>query len=726
MSRLGYAFLVLAILAMGWYVLRPAQETATAWERVYQGEIPSTYTVRAHGLNQQVMGKRLRIESIELPLGEEKANALWNQWQVLSAPADRFVTGIRAADYAAYGIDPQVRSLEGDGFALSWGAVEGNGYVLDRVNGRLAAVEVALIGRLDALAGRLDAEVPVPQVTPLAVTVDNERFVRRGAMWPSAFDATRPSASARVRTLMGFLSALRLDSLEDLDVSAATPVTRMVIEYPLDETVKEGFAAVLDLTVFASDEEAEGGFWQAVGWPAQRISSASVDAARILAASFREDRLFNLGGGLFGHGITTAVVSRAGSEWFRLGSSTARQLDDLSSRWDVVWADGREYADPQAADRLADALNAITVSDVRPRLAVELPWPDAVRIDLMVKGEQAPQVLEIRGREVRSATHVGFAVHLPELIADINPDRFLDPVIANRVPERVTKLQRRLLGRTPPVEETFVRDERGVWRRTYPEGGPVDQVVLQRLARAIAGGTAHAVRQATAADRALAEERTIEIAVRFAPKDSGKANDFTDLEETTMIDLGLAIGQRDGAWKALNLGSGIAYDLDEDFVDLLRIDTASPLVMPIIPALVSSITLTALDRVDEPLELQQRRDGWQVSVAGTQQPADAIEVRRLLRDLANLTALRRIDGTSLTGSEIAATVAVTLPGTERELTERMLLQIAHPGTLGAGPDESVVFAESTRSGAMVRSRAIVPVAAVRGFAPDAARFQAPQ
>ncbi len=726
MSRLGYIVLLLAIILMGWYVLRPVQDTATKWERVYQGEIPTDYTLRANGLEQQVAGNRLRIGSIELPLGEEKAGGLWNQWQVLSAPADRFVTGIRAADYAAYGIDPQERTLEGQGFALSWGERDGNGYVLDRTNGRLAAVDARTIARLDALADRLDAEAPVPQVVPLAVTVDGERFIRRGNLWASAFDATRPSATARVRSLIGFISALRLDSLVERELSAADPVAHIVIENPVEETVKEGFRAVLDLTVYAASDQDDGGYWQATGWPAQRLSQANVDAARVLAASFREDRLFNLGGGIFGHGITTAVVSRAGSEWFRLGSSTARQLDDLSSRWDVVWADGREYADPQAADRLADALNAISVRHVRPRLAMEPPWPDALRIELTIQGEQNPQVLEMRGREVRSATHVGFAVQLPELIADLNPDRFLDPVIANRVPERVIKLQRRIFDRTPALEETFACDERGVWRRTFPDSGPVDQVVLQRLARALAGGTARAVRQATSADRALAGTREIEIAVRFAPKDSGNANDFTDLEETTMIDIGLALSQRDGVWQALNLGSGIAYELEADFVDLLRIDTASPLVMPIIPALVSSITLTQMDRMDEPLVIQQRRSGWEIIVAGSEKLADAVEVRRLLRDLAHLTALRRIDGTGLMGNEVASTVSVALPGSERELTERILLQIAHPGTLGAGPDECVVFAESTRFGAMVSSRAIIPVAAVRGFVPDAARFQARQ
>lgn len=723
MSRLGYAVLLLAIIAMGWYVLRPAQSTASEWERLYQGAIPTVYTVRANGLEQQVDGKRLRIGTIELPLAEERASALWNQIQVLSAPAERFVTGIRAADYAAYGIDPLVRSIDGEGVAISWGRVDGNSYVLDRIGGRLAAIEADGVARLDALCRRLDAEVPVPLVMPVAVTVDGQRFVRRGDQWASALDATRPSAVARVRELMTFINGLRLVHLDGVEPVAAEPVTRMVIEYPATEVAKEGHRPLLDLTISAGPDV---GYWQAQGWPAQTLSTSTVDMARMLAASFREDRLFNLGGGLFGHGITAAVVTRAGEEWFRLGSSTARQLDDLSSRWDVIWAGGREYADPAAADRLADALNAISVSDVRPRLAVEPPWPDAVRIDLAVTGNQAPLFLELRGRELRTDSHVGFAVNLPELIADLSPDRFLDPVIANRVPERVIKLQRRLFNRTPALEETFVCDERGVWRRTFPAGGPVDQVVLQRLARALAGGRARAVRQATEADRALVDEREIEIAVRFAPKESGKANDFTDLDETTTIDVGLAIAQRDGVWQALNLGSGIAYELDEDFVDLLRIDTASPLVMPIIPALVSMISLTSVQAPDAAVILRQRRHGWELVADGTEQPADAVEVRRLLRDLANLTALRRIEGTALTPAETAFTVAVTLPGTERELNERMLLHIAPPGTLGAAVDECVVFAESTRAGALVRSRAVVAAAAVQGFAPEAERYQAGQ
>jgi hypothetical protein len=74
-------------------------------------------------------------------------------------------------------------------------------------------------------------------------------------------------------------------------------------------------------------------------------------------------------------------------------------------------------------------------------------------------------------------------------------------------------------------------------------------------------------------------------------------------------------------------------------------------------------------------------------------------------------------------ADIAGTLSVSLPGAERDLHEQILLQYAKPGTLGAQADECVVFAESTRLGALVRNRAIVPAALMANFRPNAARFQ---
>jgi len=728
MTRLGYAALAMILVALGWYVLRPVQDTSVHWQHVYEGPIPTAYTIHAQGLTQQVTDKRVVIDGIALPLGEEKANGLWNQLQVLSAPADRLVKGVAPADYAAYGIDPSVRSIRGADFALAWGVADNSGYIVDQKSGTVMAFDPGVSARLDALCGRLDAEIPVPLLNPVAVTVGHERFVSRGAQWVAALSATRPSATARVRDLMNFINDLRLTDLAGTvpDRSGTRPedsteITRVLVEYPASEAVKAGYDPFLDIIVRA-DPVGGGGTWQATGWPAQPLNPLQVWRVRYLAAAFSEDRVFNLGSAIFGHGITAVAVTRGGQPWFLLKSSNARELDDLSSKWDVVWDGGREYADPTAADQLASALNGINVRAVRPRLVVEPAWPDAVQLRVTVKGQAEPIILEMRGRAVRSATHVGYAIELPELLADLRPDRFLDKVLASRAPERVVKLQRRLLDRTPAVEETFASDERGIWRRTFPAGGPVDQVMLQRLARAAAGGTATAVRLATAADRALADDPSVEIAVRFAPKSTGKANDYTDLEETTSIDLGLALGKRDGVWRALLLGGGIAYDLEADLVDLFTSDVTSPLIMPVVPALVSKIVLTGPPGQGDIVDLRMQYNGWMLMGDTKPVPAAEVEVRRLLRDISNLVATRRVEGLALVGNEVAATVTVTVPGSERDLTESMVMQIAAPGTLGAAADACIVFAESTRVGAMVRSRAMVPAAAVAGFAPDRARY----
>lgn len=724
MSRIGYVVLVLLILVLGWYVLRPQTKDQPDFIRVFPTAAetpPARYVIRAHGLEQVVEGKRVTINGLSLALGEEKVGGLWNQIQTLSVEADRVVEHVPPADYAAYGIDPEVRSVQGDGIALAWGSKEGKGYAIDLLSGRLAVIGPANAARFDALTTRLDSDLLFPPAAPESVSAAGATFIKRGAQWVHAVDAARPEASARVRDLGGVLGQLRLRSLEGALPAEPGPATPIDLVYG-DEMVKAGYAARYHLEVFLVGEE---GWWQAEGWPAQRIDVVLARRLVTAAGSFGQDRLFNLGGGLYGHSMEDIVFLKAGEPWFRLETSHAKALDDLSSKWDVVWEGGREYADPQAADRLADALNAIVVNNVRPRLAVEEPWPDALALSAVGKGLHHPVLLEWRGRQVRSATHVGWAVDLPDLIASCAPDRFLDAVIASRAPERVIKVQRRLRDREPPLEETFVCDSRGVWSRTYPGPGPIDQVAVQRMARALAAGVAQSVRFATAADRAAAAEADLEVAVRFAPKDEGKANDFTDLDETTSIDVGLAIGLAGAPHSALNLGSGIVYTLDPDFIDIFRGDVASSLVMPLIPALVSRIIISGPPAEGGgSLILAQGRGGWRLAGDGRSDPAAEVEVRRLLRDLAGLTALRRIEGGPLVATETALTVSVELPGAERDLVERMLLQVARPGTLGAGADECVVFAESTRLGALVASRAVIPASIATGFAPDVQRFAA--
>jgi hypothetical protein len=339
---------------------------------------------------------------------------------------------------------------------------------------------------------------------------------------------------------------------------------------------------------------------------------------------------------------------------------------------------------------------------------------------LLGKGIHGSVFLQMRGREVRNATHAGVATRMGDLLEQLSPDRFLDTMIAGRSPERVLKIQRRFTDRQPAVEEVLVRDSRGGWSRTWPHNEPVDPVSVQRIARVISTSRAVNARLANADDRAIATAPIFEIAVRYGPKPSGKANDFTELEDTTTNDLGLSIGKdATGHWRALAIGTGTAYELDDDLVEQLRQDVANPLVLPLVPALVRRAQLLS---GTAGIVVSRSAEQWRIAVAGQTTAANAVEVRRLLRDLAALTAHRRGPGGALAAQDVALTVSLDLPGFDRE-SENMVLQIGKPGAAGAAADEVALFAESTRPGALATGRAFTSAASVAGFAADAARFR---
>ena len=414
------------------------------------------------------------------------------------------------------------------------------------------------------------------------------------------------------------------------------------------------------------------------------------------------------------------IVERAGKPWFSLESSSGKDLDDFASKWDVVWDGGREFASPQSPFLLLDALNDLAVSDVRVRLALEEDWPDAVRITLLGKSMHGAHVIEMRGTSVRSASHVGRVVRRADLLERLAPDRFLDTMIAGRSPERVLKIQRRFLDREPATAEVLSRDSRGGWVRTWPAGEPVDTVSVERIARVFATGRATSVRMADESDRAIVSAPDFEIAVRFGPKPSGKANDYTELEDTTTNDLGLAM-RRDGEgrWRALQLGTGIAYDLDDEFVTQLRQGVSDPLVLPLIPALVRRVQLAS---GEESIVLSRVGEDWRMLEGERDTLAAAVEVRRLLRDLAALVARRRGPGGALAPGELSATISIEIPGFDREV-ERLVLQIGKPGMAGAAGDEVALFAESTRPGSLARGRAFATVASIAAFTVEPARFR---
>ncbi|MFT3766300.1 MAG: hypothetical protein QM820_12435 [Minicystis sp.] len=571
--------------------------------------------------------------------------------------------------------------------------------------------------RLDQIAGRLDLGTPLPQVASSALESGGTRVALHQGVWQAVGSPMRPDFRCRIEALMRMVARIRLTDLHGTLPEGAEPVAKLRLELDSEASAQAGLPAIWDLTFSRC---ATGGALALGDLPVQAISAVELDAWRSAIAALDEDRLLNIGSVLMPVPFERVLVERGGKPWFSLESTTGKDMDDFSSRWDVVWDGGREFCDPQMPQRLADAFNDLTVRDPRLRLALEEDWPGAVRITLLGKTVHGSTILELDGARARSATHVGSVVRVADLLSHIAPDRFLDTMLAGRSPERVMKIQRRFLDRQPAVEEVLLHDSRGGWSRSWPRKEPVDGVAAQRIARVIATSRALSARLATAEDRAIATAPAFEIAVRFGPKPEGKANDSTELEDTTTNDLGLAMVRAgDGRWRALAIGTGTAYELDDDLVEQLRQDVANPLVLPLVPALVRRAQLGA---GGAGFGLVRAGEGWQVAEGERTTPANPVEVRRLLRDLAALTAKRRGPGGALAPNEMALTVSLELPGFDRD-TERLLLQIGKPGAAGAAADEVALYAESTRPGAMEAGRAFTSAASVAGFAADPARFR---
>lgn len=720
MTKLAYLITAALILALAVFVFRPdTNHHAGEMVKIVTIKPPVDYQLQANGVHQVVVGKTVTIGAIALPLAEEVASGMWNQWSAIAVPTEKVVRGIPASGFAAhdYGIDSSVRRLWGDGFDLSWGSANDSGYIADLLSGSVFVVGAEAIKRLDQLSGRLDSGNPLPPGAAVkSVESGSTRITTGDGGWVAVGASMRPDFRLRVEAIMRLASSIRVADLHGIMPEGAEPIATVRVEVDSQTAAMARLPATYDIRVTRTPN---GGALAVNQLPVQRLTTDELAAWQSAIAALAEDRLFNLGDGVSPNPMEGMVVEKNGKPWFRLVSTTAKDMDDFSSRWDVVWDGGREFADPSAAQRLIAQLNDLTVHDVHMTLALEEDWKECVSLMLIGKGIHGSVFLQMRGREVRNATHTGVVTRMGDLLEHLSPDQFLDTMIAGRSPERVMKIQRRFTDRQPAVEEVLVRDSRGGWSRTWPRSEPVDPVAVQRVARVIATSRALNARLATPEDRAIANAPTFEIAVRFGPKPTGKANDFTELEDTTTNDLGLSIRKdADGHWRALAIGTGTAYELDDDVVEQLRQDVANPVVLPLVPALVRRVQLS---NGVTTIGLARSGEQWLLAVGDKAVAANAVEVRRLLRDLAALTARRRSAGGALAIQDIALTISLELPGFDRE-SERLLLQIGKPGAAGAAADEVALFAESTRPGSLEMGRAFTGAAQIAGFVADAARF----
>ncbi|MBA3685133.1 MAG: hypothetical protein H0W72_07825 [Planctomycetes bacterium] len=714
MTKYGWIILGLIVVALAGYVFWPEGGAVVVPTPVLAGRKPDTYTLVAGGLTQEISPGRVRLAGHDLPLEAAKSEALWNHVAFLHALPER-IRVVAPADLASYGIDPARRRLTGGDVDLSWGTSGEDGYCHDVVSGRLFVIGIANARRLDALAVRLDrARLLAIERGIDGLSIDGVHLESRGGELHVAGAPWRTAFSARVRTLAMLISDLALGDLAATVPVDARLVATLGLSIPPGRGENGAVNAPAEHHIVRLFQRADAGLASVDGLPPQSIEPLRMRELTAALAAFAEDRLFAVGDPLQGHAMKAAIVWRAGVEWFRLESRT-RELDDQTSTWDIVWSGGREVAEMGAADRLIAAINELAVAGLRMCTPFEEPWPGALAIEL--RGPGMPRtVLELAPGMARSATQVGRIVRLPPLLADLAPDRFLDTLIVGKPVDRIAKLQRQIHDQDPVIREAYVRSASGTWERTFPAPASADQQSLQRLARAIAQARGLDVRFAGPADRAILDRPAIEVDLRFSAKGEGKAHDMAAVEDTVAQDWGLAIGRVDGLWRAVDKDGVVAWRVDDEFVELMREALADRLVLPLVPSQVKRLRVAAVGA--EAYELAPVAGRWRIGAASS---ADDVEVRRLLRRLANLQANRQVPGTALAVVDRAGSLFIDLPSIDAPY-ERLTLHIGKPGAAGAAADEVALSAESSRADALPLQCSFLPATVLDELLPGRERF----
>lgn len=664
MGRLGYLILLSLLIIGGAYVFWPTGEP----ERdppLWHGEAPTRYRLVAGGLTQEVDGGLVRIADLERPLDGNLHRMLWSFVRSLTVN-ERVAIATAEDRLGGYGITAE-RELSGDGQRLRWGGSGNDFYVWD--GRRLIPCGKDITDRLDVLARRLDRAVLIELTSIHGVNVDGLSLRLKDGGWHDALRSERPSFNRRINRLYDLLERLRLEDLARRTAPLAPPLHQVRLSHE-DVTAPERLVRVW------SAPDGDGGLLQVDSLPVQRLVAADLARWQAVLATFAGDYLFNLETEFALRPLGEIRVQDSDGLRFRLEKHGLNDVQHGRSQWDVVWPGGREAASETAAAIIAMALDEVAVRDPQRRQVGDMPPATARHLTFVFKVDQRTLEVAIDGDRIWSPTHVATAIKLPDLLRRLVPDDMLDQALTLRGAERVVKIQRQWhrgaeAGRSEVVAVAAgTGTVEGSWRRTWPKdaGGGISALAVDRLARAFCSARSVTVRLPTAADRAVIAAPVFELDLRFAQAQVRLSNDHSRLGDTTDQDLGFAFAPEGDRWRAVEKESGISHLVDAELLDLLQAPLTDDLVLPLVPSQVTRIEITgAAGR----FALILRGDAWLVQMldaTGRQlqepQPAEAVEVRRFLRLINGLRAMRS-DPTAgaFPPDQLSGSVVVVYPGT---------------------------------------------------------------
>ena len=710
---------------------------------------PKNFTLRAGGLTQAIAGDTDTVDGMARPIGARAISYLWQMVGELPVVATKVKDGVTIDQVGAYGLgDGNDLTAPDAKIHLRWALVGTTGYVWDGTINRLYVLPgsaATAVVRLINGAGRLDDKLLLAnadRADRLEVGSDGkDTVVALGSGgWAYPLHEERPPCANRASYLLLALDKVPLDDLRGVPIAGLAPIFTVKMWMKKDnaaatlaplggmDTVADAFAD----HVVTGYSGADGSLIVAVDTlPAQTVPANVTAVLATAVGTMNEDILADVDADTLGLNTERIVIESHGQEWF---SVLQRFEDRMHPTWELSWQGGRETASTDAVKRLLGDMTTLTVTapklDPAATSATESSAAPAdgtdLRIHLVPKFGHDENVMTIIGDQAAYDGHRGKIAHMGEMLTQLAPEKLLDPRLFDQTPDRVTKFQREDTAVTPPLREVLAAGADGLWSRIWPEHGAVDAVAMARLLDALCGATA--TRISLLKPGAIPPGNPeFSLAVRFAPKEAALKEVETAMEETLAQERALAFyrsatgasaagGKNAGGWQAWEIDRGMVWTLSDDLVAELRAPLASNLLLPMPSALVTRIEMDASTDGGRLFDLVRGAKGWQIGSA----PADDLEVRRLLRALAELTIIdRQPKASPIVPGEAVLRITCTVPG-DGDDNEKITLMIAKPADNSAELWASV---ESTRLTAVVPpGRCRIPDDALAALSASPARF----
>ncbi len=668
-------------------------------------------------LHQELADGRLLVNGLSRPLAAEAVDTVRRRW--LALRWQERIEGLAADELPAYGIDGR-RRLELSGQLWQWGQRRDVTWVHDGHDNVLYAVGDAGLARvLDRVAGRLDRPVLITAGLQGRVAVNDRAVVwSRGAGWRAEEAVWKPAFDGRVARLDDLLRDIHLSDLTGVEVPAEASTKLRIALGPSADPAAH--------IVFSGQD---GIVWVAVDdLPAQVLEASLWQDLKDVAEAWAEDRLFDIAVPFVEQPLRTIIVERGGAHVLSLEFNDLLDHDDIRSRWNVLWSGGMAQGDEALGERWLAALNNIPLRSVVADEALRDP-PDSDHpqaVTLRLSGLRMDDTwLHIDGDVVTAPGYRGQAERIPDLLTGAVLADCLDPHLLRVEPERIEILQRVEVVDEGQRTATVLRQVDGLWQQVAvveQEGErqrqppvAVDPLVVERLHRVLLRSPVRPLGMADAADRsigALPGDRQVRVGI--AALEQIDSLDRARLEDTLPRTWAIALRRvaEDDAWRGVVEDQDLVYQLDDELVEELFAASDRPLVLPILPAHIQSVTVYDPPRDESGYRLRRHGDEWQLEIEGRREAADGRAVRRWLRALTNLEYAAHDSGAPVVGRDAqraTAFITVQVAGIEAA-GETFSLAIDRPEE----PDDPVAVTLSASSPrAQVRAgQLLVPRAAL--------------